>query len=66
MEINKKHLDEKLNDLVVQYRQANEELSKYSVLIRKIEGAIEVTQALIKELEVEENKEQDVNSNTSK
>lgn len=72
-EITKEHLEEKLNLLIAQYKQVNEELSKYSILIRKLEGAIEVTQALIKEFEEtsntsvkQENKEQDVDSNTSK
>lgn len=51
MEINKKHLEEKLNLFITQHKQATEELNKYSVLVRKLEGAIEATKILIEELE---------------
>lgn len=55
MEIDKHYLEEKLNIFIAQHKQATEELNKYSVLVRKIEGAIEATQLLIKDL-VEEKK----------
>ena len=54
MEINKKHLEEKLNLFITQHKQATEELNKYSILVRKLEGAIEATQILLKESEKKE------------
>lgn len=62
MEINKQHLEEKLNTFVTQYNQTTQELNKYSVLQRKLEGAIETIQILLKEQETPEIEEKEVNS----
>jgi hypothetical protein len=63
MEISKEYLANKLESLVDKYNKLNEEINQRTILIRKVEGAIETIQLLLKELETEvnTNKEENVN-----
>jgi hypothetical protein len=55
MEINKEYLQDKLEALLSKHTNLNEEVNQRLALIRKVEGAIETIQLLLKELEAEVN-----------
>jgi ABC-type phosphate transport system auxiliary subunit len=55
MEINKEHLIDKLDTLMAKHKSLNEEIERTTILIHKVEGAIETIQLLLKEIEAEVN-----------
>lgn len=50
MEITKESLEVKLKQFVENHKTASAELERYTILVRKYEGAIESIQLLLKEL----------------
>lgn len=53
MEINKQHLEEKLNLFITQHKQAAEQQEIWSTQVTKLAGAVDTIKILIKELEEE-------------
>ena len=51
MEINKQYLEEKLKLFTIRYTKLNEEINEHLALSRKLDGAIEAIQILLKELD---------------
>jgi hypothetical protein len=50
METITKHLEEKLQKFTQEHAQATQELNRFSILVRKYEGAIETIQLLLNEM----------------
>ena len=61
MEINREHLEAKLKLFTSKHEELNKIIDGNIVLSKKIEGAIEAIQLLLKEVNTTTNTEQDVN-----
>lgn len=60
MEINKEHLEKKLNHITQQYGKLVSQVNDSIVLTQKLEGAIETIKSLLQDLDkvdIEDNKE---------
>lgn len=61
MEISKEQLETKLKLFTIKYNELNKVIDSNITLSKKLEGAIEAIQLLLKEVNTTTNTEQDVN-----